>query len=524
MANHRQAAQRKSKAERNSGTRKSAKHSSSVNPTPEHSPDKPSAVPRPQPKHRKKSEAVDEDTDEGGLATFSSADRQEEHAARALMSMKGTPELSGFNRMYSQIMNIAPEEMVDGESEVDFESDEDNGENASDNSEAVTFPTDSGAPARKDFEDFVIPFEVPFKNATRDLDGITSKTTFDHFLITLAERMETRISLLTAIAYVPSYKPKSPKPIPKLLEDERVWYKLIEDISDYIKTSKAAKRGTGAVKPFTIRIFDTSGSDREGSSKKKDEAAPAMPYTDVELRERAMQQRLEKHHWCQNHKKACFMKSDGSCYHLTISDLATWALLLSKQKATIDEPPEELNLTDNVKRQAAAKKAMGSSQVAADSAPPAWLQQMMAVGMMGYQPPPWAMMTGMFPGASPTGITPFTGSQIPATPTHSSVIPAPASSPLSIKRTSPIDYPDTDDWLESLDKDPIRGKRQLDFAQYIDSLKSNGILDLGDLLALSLDKLQELSGMNFGVANRVMNYAKDDTAQLKRDAKRARTD
>ncbi|KZP11789.1 hypothetical protein FIBSPDRAFT_937311 [Athelia psychrophila] len=473
MANHRQAAQRKSKAERNSGTRKSAKHSSSVNPTPEHSPDKPSAVPRPQPKRRKKSEAVDEDTDEGGLATFSSADRQEEHAARALMSMKGTPELSGFNRMYSQIMNIAPEEMVDGESEVDFESDEDNGENASDNSEAVTFPTDSGAPARKDFEDF---------------------------------------------------KPKSPKPIPKLLEDERVWYKLIEDISDYIKTSKAAKRGTGAVKPFTIRIFDTSGSDREGSSKKKDEAAPAMPYTDVELRERAMQQRLEKHHWCQNHKKACFVKSDGSCYHLTISDLATWAMLLSKQKATIDEPPEELNLTDNVKRQAAAKKAMGSSQVAADSAPPAWLQQMMAVGMMGYQPPPWAMMTGMFPGASPTGITPFTGSQIPATPTHSSVIPAPASSPLSIKRTSPIDYPDTDDWLESLDKDPIRGKRQLDFAQYIDSLKSNGILDLGDLLALSLDKLQELSGMNFGVANRVMNYAKDDTAQLKRDAKRARTD
>lgn len=99
---------------------------------------------------------------------------------------------------------------------------------------------------------------------------------------------------------------------------------------------------------------------------------------------------------------------------------------------------------------------MGSSQVAADSAPPAWLQQMMAVGIMGYQqPPPWAMMTGMFPGASPTGIAPFTGSQITATPTHPSFIPAPASSPLSIKRISPIDYPDTDDWLESLDKDPI---------------------------------------------------------------------
>lgn len=47
------------------------------------------------------------------------------------MSMKDTPELSKLNRMYSQIMNIVPEEMVDDESEVDIESDEElkNGEN-----------------------------------------------------------------------------------------------------------------------------------------------------------------------------------------------------------------------------------------------------------------------------------------------------------------------------------------------------------------------------------------------------------
>lgn len=152
---------------------------------------------------------------------------------------------------------------------------------------------------------------------------------------------------------------------------------------------------------------------------------------------------------------------------------------------------------------------------------------MMAVGMMGYQPPPWAMMTGMFPGASPAGGVPFTGSisaTATATPTGSSITPAPTSSPISVKQTCPVDYPDTDVWLDSLDKDPIRGKRNLDFSQYAKLLKDNGIFDLEDLLALSTDKLQELSGMNLGIANWVMNFAKEDVSQLKKDVKRARTD
>ncbi|KAJ7474621.1 hypothetical protein B0H11DRAFT_1918330 [Mycena galericulata] len=59
-----------------------------------------------------------------------------------------------------------------------------------------------------------------YKNGTRDLTGITSRTSFDDFLVSVAAKMNTRITLMSNIAYIPSYKPKNPKPRPKLLEDE----------------------------------------------------------------------------------------------------------------------------------------------------------------------------------------------------------------------------------------------------------------------------------------------------------------
>lgn len=143
----------------------------------------------------------------------------------------------------------------------------------------------------------------------------------------------------------------------------------------------------------------------------------------------------------------------------------------------------------------------------------------MATGMIGFQPPPWAMMP-------PVGGM-FSGPGIPPTVSASGfniTTPDTLSSPPIVKRALPIDYPDIDAWLASLDSDDVRGKKQLNFSQYIEKLHGNGILDLEDLLSLSLDQLQEFSGMNFGTANRVMNYAKDDSTDLRNDAKRARFD
>jgi hypothetical protein len=113
---------------------------------------------------------------------------------------------------------------------------------------------------------FDIPIEVPYKNATRDVTGITSLTPYDRVIHLLAEKMDAGPTRMAAIGYIPSYKPKNPKPIPKLLEDEECWDKLVADMAAYLASFKN-KRSAAAreVKPYVISIFDTLGP---GSSEK----------------------------------------------------------------------------------------------------------------------------------------------------------------------------------------------------------------------------------------------------------------
>jgi hypothetical protein len=120
--------------------------------------------------------------------------------------------------------------------------------------------------ARKKKHIFEIPFEVPFNGAARDLDGITSATTFDEFLDKLAHAMSTRKSLLSGIAYIPSYKPKNPKPTPKLLDSPTAFERLVNDVKNYIVTARGKNRGKGVVKAFHIQIVDTSGGDPKASA------------------------------------------------------------------------------------------------------------------------------------------------------------------------------------------------------------------------------------------------------------------
>lgn len=114
------------------------------------------------------------------------------------------------------------------------------------------------AEARKN--KIIIPFEVPYNGAVRELE-IASTTSFDAFLDKLAHGMSTRKSLLSGIAYTASFQPKNPKPVPKLLEDEKSWEKLVTSVEAHVAASLGNKKGKGVIKPFTIRIVDTSGGD-----------------------------------------------------------------------------------------------------------------------------------------------------------------------------------------------------------------------------------------------------------------------
>lgn len=73
----------------------------------------------------------------------------------------------------------------------------------------------------------------------------------------LSERMEVSLTLLAGIGYIPSYKSKASKPVPKLLEDDVSWHKLLEDVHAFILACKG-KSGKGAIKAFHINIVDTT--------------------------------------------------------------------------------------------------------------------------------------------------------------------------------------------------------------------------------------------------------------------------
>lgn len=77
--------------------------------------------------------------------------------------------------------------------------------NDQDDTKSQSSDEDDGEHTDQLHELFDVPFEVPFENATRNLSGITSHTLFNEFLNAVAKRMETRLSLLARIAYIPSY-------------------------------------------------------------------------------------------------------------------------------------------------------------------------------------------------------------------------------------------------------------------------------------------------------------------------------
>jgi hypothetical protein len=132
----------------------------------------------------------------------------------------------------------------------------------------VSYSDNDGEQTDQLHELFDVPFEVPFEGATRNLSGITSHTSFNEFLSAVAKRMETRLSLLARIAYIPSYKPKNPKPVPKLLEDDDDWKKLLVDVEEYRTACIAKCKGKGTVKQFVIVLVDMSGPDGKSDQKK----------------------------------------------------------------------------------------------------------------------------------------------------------------------------------------------------------------------------------------------------------------
>ncbi|KIL55692.1 hypothetical protein M378DRAFT_90510 [Amanita muscaria Koide BX008] len=332
--------------------------------------------------------------------------------------------------------------------------------------------------------------------------------------------METQLSLLSHIGYIPSYKPKNPRPVPKLLEDTEAWKKLVDDVEEYIKSSKAKNRGNGVVKPFSITIIDTSGPvPKEAATKKKKATEANTGEFDEgegtgELKDHELLQLVEKEHHCASCDKACIVLNSGDHYTLSNADLATWVVLLKRHKATISEPPAELKL--DISRQRSAKKTL-AAKVESSSEPPAWMQPLMM--MFGAQALQFQSLRN-----APAAVTDHTlvYPPFPQQPAPAGPLPTSQKRSADLFDVEPEDSLELVSWLESLDTDPVRGKFNLNYAQYGPILGTHGFLEVNDLIDLTSDKLAELGGMTWGTANRILKFALADHQKTVERAKRIR--
>lgn len=84
-----------------------------------------------------------------------------------------------------------------------------------------------------------------------------------------------------------------------------------------------------------------------------------------------------------------------------------------------------------------------------------------------------------------------------------------------------IEYPDLKPWLEALDTNRTRNKHGEIFSQYGSTLvDTHKLYTIEDITSLTSQELAAVAGMDFGMASRIIRFAKDDAALLERKAKR----
>jgi hypothetical protein len=112
-------------------------------------------------------------------------------------------------------------------------------------------------------EPFKMTFEIPCGDAAVDLE-VMSTEVWTHFLEDMCRTMGCRVSSLR-VGYIFSFIPKNPKPLPKLLNDEKTWAMLIRNAYSWVEGECKKKNGKGVAKPWTIGIIDLTAKTKDGA-------------------------------------------------------------------------------------------------------------------------------------------------------------------------------------------------------------------------------------------------------------------
>ncbi|KAJ4497981.1 hypothetical protein C8R41DRAFT_917002 [Lentinula lateritia] len=340
---------------------------------------------------------------------------------------------------------------------------------------------------------FDIKYEITLGKKARVDCVLDNNTTFSVFRQRIASEMGIPLQQLSALGYIASFWPRSPKPVPKLVDTDARYEDMVGILEEYMKVEYTKHGKPKKKKAFSVILIDTgSESDGKKSSKAKshDNEGPALE-NNADEQEVLIIRQIVKNFSCAEHpKKACYVTTNGLHYAFTAGDLSIWAGLVRKHEAVLKTPPEVILQGIGEKAVKQGKYGVGQASTAY-GAPPHW--------GYSYPPPP------------PLGY--YT---TPAYPGHYSNIPAPNpgsvafSSPPSSPQ-KPAEFPHVNDWLAKLDSDEYRGRDNHNYIQFTTIFAHEELTHLDDLhLIGSADKLRTLLACNLGNANRLWKYIVDD--------------
>ncbi|KAJ3884824.1 hypothetical protein GG344DRAFT_83467 [Lentinula edodes] len=319
-----------------------------------------------------------------------------------------------------------------------------------------------------------IKYEITLGKKAHANCVLDNNTTFSVFRQRIASEMGIPLQQLSALGYIASFWPRSPKPVPKLVDTDARYEDMVGILEDVI-------------------LIDTgSESDGKKSSKVKshDNEGPALENNADEQEVLIMRQIVKNFSYAEHPKKACYVTTNSLHYAFTAGDLSIWAGLVRKHEAALKTPPEVILQGIGEKAVKQGKYGVGQASTAY-GAPPHW--------GYSYPPPP---PLGYYP--SPT--YPGHYMNIPAPNPGSVAFSSPPSSP-----QKPAEFPHVNDWLAKLDSDEYWGRDNHNYIQFATIFAHEELTCLNDLhLIGSADKLRTLLACNLGNANHLWKYIVDD--------------
>ncbi|KAF8593228.1 hypothetical protein BDV93DRAFT_587718 [Ceratobasidium sp. AG-I] len=359
-------------------------------------------------------------------------------------------------------------------------------------------------------------FEVTYLMPKAESAGTTPiKLSTRSSFTTFQRRVAECLNVTTLNNYLVSYKfnnrpaKERPQCLDTLVEYQHMLYELCT-----ILESPPAKKGPLPVNIFCSKREETPEqvpvlAKKKGSKASKGrmvETATNNPDAGGEENPNGsgnwkIIRQLREEHACTEHKSHCFVGSDGNHYEILAANLALWATVIARNRATIIDPPPQIkqSLLDwSAKTQGKSTASVGEALIL--PAAPAIIPPAPAVAPQPTFGAPMANFLGD-PLALAAFVSAITTAVRQPAPPPAPVQPPPR--PLSPVEPTPdhIDYPLIKDWLESIvDLHP----------------RLNGFERVNELVLpeLTYGVLMGLTGINFVDATLLLRRAKEVVRQL----------